>query len=246
MTRDICLVGIGTGSPNHITQEGIQALRQAALILVPRKGAGKDDLAEIRHQIIRDSGSQAEITHFEYPVRDPALPYAERVERWHDEIAARWQTAIDAAQSRGPIALLAWGDPSLYDSTLRIAARLFPAPNVRVVPGITAIQALTAAHAIPLNTVNGTVHITTGRKLRQDGVPVSAETAIVMLDGECSFQGLEDRNFYIWWGAYLGADNQILIKGDLDEVADQILETRAHARAENGWIMDIYMLRRKA
>ena len=53
----------------------------------------------------------------------------------------------------GPVALMVWGDPALYDSTLRIARRLTPCPRLRVVPGITAVQALTAAHAIPLNTV---------------------------------------------------------------------------------------------
>ncbi|MEM9576418.1 MAG: precorrin-6A synthase (deacetylating) [Pseudomonadota bacterium] len=243
-TREIWLVGIGTGSLSHITLEGVEALRAAKLILVPRKGSAKDDLAEIRHQIIAAAGSQARIVHFEYPERDPDLPYEERVDRWHDEIARRWQAAIASAEIDGPVALLVWGDPSLYDSTLRIAGRLDPAPFVRVLPGITAIQALTAAHAIPLNTVNGAVHITTGRRLRASGMPEEEATVVVMLDGQCSFQDLSAKGLHIWWGAYLGSENEILIEGPLSEVATQIVETRAEARARHGWIMDSYLLRR--
>lgn len=239
------LVGIGTGSLSHITLEGVKALQQAAVILVPRKGDQKDDLAEIRHRIIEEAGSQARIVHFEYPVRDPDLPYQERVKQWHDEIARRWQVAIDGVDITGPVALLVWGDPSLYDSTLRIAERLAPAPQVRVIPGITAIQALTAAHAIPLNTVDGSVMITTGRRLRAEGLPPNAETTVVMLDGLCSFQNLDADGWHIWWGAYLGSDQQILIEGPLADVSSQIVETRAAAREQHGWIMDSYILKRR-
>jgi len=245
MTRlDIHLVGIGTGSPSHMTLEGVQALRDAALILVPQKGPDKDDLAEIRYRIMAAAGSTAVVAHFEYPERDPALPYQERVARWHDEIARRWQAAIAQADPDGPVALLVWGDPSLYDSTLRIAGRLHPAPTVRVVPGITAIQALTAAHAIPLNTVNGPVQITTGRRLRAAGLPPDQDTVVVMLDGECSFRCVETPGVHIWWGAYLGSDHQILRDGPLPDICDEIVKTRSAARARHGWIMDSYLLRR--
>ncbi|MEO1579559.1 MAG: SAM-dependent methyltransferase, partial [Pseudomonadota bacterium] len=35
---DVLLIGIGTGNPAHVTREAQDALRSAALILVPRKG----------------------------------------------------------------------------------------------------------------------------------------------------------------------------------------------------------------
>ena len=50
-----------------------------------------------------------------------------------------------------------------------------------VIPGITAVQALTARHRIPLNDVGEPVLITTGRQLRNDELTGSA---VVMLDGE--------------------------------------------------------------
>ncbi|CUH80810.1 precorrin-6A synthase (deacetylating) [Tropicibacter naphthalenivorans] len=244
MITDLWLVGIGSGSPSHVTGEGMQALREASVILVPEKGEGKDDLAGLRRTLLDAAGSNAQVVPFEYPVRDPALPYQERVIAWHDEIARRWQAALQGVEVSGPVALLVWGDPSLYDSTMRIATRLTPAPKLRVIPGITAIQALTAAHCIPLNTVNGPVTITTGRRLRDYGWPPEAETLVVMLDGLSSFQHLSEEA-HIWWGAFLGMPEQILIDGPVQEVAQQIVETRARARAEHGWIMDTYLMRRK-
>ncbi|MGB1215780.1 MAG: hypothetical protein ACPG4X_20585 [Pikeienuella sp.] len=39
----------------------------------------------------------------------------------------------------------------------------------------------------------------------------------------------------IWWGAYVGMSEEILIHGPLDEVAEDILATRAQARTDHGW-----------
>lgn len=243
---DLWLVGIGTGNPAHVTLEARAALHDAALVLVPRKGVGKEDLADLRHQILRDCESPARLIDFDMPVRDETLPYAIRVERWHDEIAAIWAGIIAREAPTGPVALLVWGDPGLYDSTLRIAARLVPKPRLRVVPGITALQALTAAHAIPFNTINGAVTVTTGRRLRDHGWPEGTETVVVMLDGACSFSRLDPAKIHIWWGAYLGMDEQVLDNGPLHEAAPRIIAARAAARARHGWIMDTYLLRRKA
>lgn len=245
MITDLWLIGIGTGSAAHVTLEGMQALREAATILLPLKGEDKGELAELRRRIVAASGTEAVLCPFDYPVRDPDLPYLDRVAAWHDEIARRWQSALPDDAPAGPTALLVWGDPSLYDSTIRIAGRLSPAPRLRVVPGITAVQALTAAHAIPLNTVNGPVTITTGRRLREAGWPDGAETIVVMLDAETSFIRLDMADLHIWWGAYLGSADEILVAGPLDEVAQRIVDIRAEARARHGWIMDCYLLRKR-
>ncbi len=240
MTR-IDLVGIGTGHPGHVTLDGQRALRAAARVLIPRKGTGKEDLAHLRHAILAEAGATARVVEFDYPTRDESLPYATRVARWHDAIAARWAAAI--GDEPGPVALLVWGDPGLYDSTLRIARRLDPVPDLRVIPGITALQALTAAHAIPFNTVNGAVTVTTGRRLRDHGWPGGGGTVVVMLDGECSFLALDRPDLWIWWGAYLGMAEEILDHGPLPEAGPRIAATRAEARARHGWIMDTYLLR---
>ena len=240
---DLWLIGIGTGNPKHVTLEAQAAMRSAALIMVPRKGPEKADLAEFRYQILAEAGSNAPVAEFDMPERDAQLPYAARVARWHNDIARIWSETMAAHCPNGPFALLVWGDPGLYDSTLRIADRLTPRPRLRVVPGITALQALAAAHAIPFNRVNGSVTVTTGQRLRAHGWPDGATAVAVMLDGDCSFRHLPPDGLKIWWGGFLGMAAQILDAGPLAEAGPRIVAARAKARAQHGWIMDTYLLR---
>lgn len=245
---DLHLIGIGTGNPDHLTRAAERAMRAADLILLPRKRADTADLLDLRLSLCAEvlDGS-TRVATFDLPERDGAAPYRVAVEEWHDAIAARWTGAIaEHLPQGGRLALLVWGDPSLYDSTLRIAARLAAggmAMRVTVVPGITSLQALTAAHAIPLNTVGAPVLVTTGRRLAT-GWPEGADSVAVMLDGECTFERIEPAGVHIWWGAYLGMPQQALAAGPLAEVAPGLRARRAALRAAHGWIMDTYLLRR--
>ncbi len=247
---ELILVGIGTGNPNHLTREAVAALNEVDLILIPNKGTGKDDLAGLRHEICAEviTTARPQIVEFDLPVRDErTADYRQRVDDWHDAIADIWWQHISAARPNcGKVGFLVWGDPSLYDSTIRIAARLQDKSNLslRVIPGITSIQALTAAHCAPLNEINDAVTITTGRQIRDAGWPDSARTVVVMLDGQCSFQSLPSDGIQIWWTAYAGMENEISVHGPLAEVTETIIQTRAKARAAHGWLMDIYMMRR--
>lgn len=241
------LIGIGTGNPDHLTLAGVKAMQQADLILLPLKGDAKSELAEVRREICRRVLDPATpvLAEFDLPVRDSSGVYLDGVRDWHDAIAQVWQTTItQSCPDARRVALLIWGDPSLYDSALRIATRLSPTPTVQVYPGITALQALTAAHAIPLNNLGAPVQITTGRQLREHGWPSGVDTIAVMLDGDCSFTHVISQDISIWWGAYLGMPNQILLQGKLHEIADTIVARRAEARADHGWIMDTYLMRR--
>lgn len=241
--QELFLIGIGTGNPDHVTDEARRVMRRADLVLIPRKGPGKGDLADLRREICAGVlGADAPVAEFDLPRRGTGTDYLGEVDAWHDAIAKAW---TGAAGTAGRVALLIWGDPSLYDSSLRIAARLEPAPKVTVVPGITALQALTAAHAIPVNEIGAPFVVTTGRRLREEGFPEGVDTAAVMLDGTCSFQSLDAQGFHIWWGGFLGMENQVLEAGPLAEAGPRIIETRARARAAHGWIMDIYLLRRR-
>ena len=243
---ELLLVGIGTGNPEHLTLQAIRALNRANLVLVPRKGADKADLAELRRAIVAEvvTNPATTIAEFDMPVRDPDNPsYLARVNDWHDAIAARWAEAIAEHPGAATVALLVWGDPSLYDSTLRIATRL-PGCDVTVVPGLMSPQVLAAAHGIPLNDLGAPFLVTTGRRLRDTGWPAGIDTLVVMLDGDCAFQTLEPGGVTIWWGAYVGMTQQITDHGPLAEAGPRIVAARAAARAAHGWIMDIYLLRR--
>ena len=242
---ELLLIGIGSGDPEHLTLGAIRRMREADLILIPRKGAEKEDLAELRRALRAEHAPETPVAEFDLPKRDAARPdYREGVADWHAAIARAWAEAIAAHPGAEKVALLVWGDPSLYDSTLRIA-RIAGGFDVTVVPGLTAPQLLTAAHGIPLNAVGAPVLVTTGRRLRDEGWPAGApDTVVVMLDGDCAFRALDPEGIEIWWGAFLGMPEQILRAGPLAEAGPGIVAARAEARARHGWIMDTYLLRR--
>ncbi|MCT4654988.1 MAG: precorrin-6A synthase (deacetylating) [Cohaesibacter sp.] len=247
----LSLIGIGAGNPDHLTRQAIREINEVDLILIPQKGAGKDELAHVRQQIcdeVLSPDNPPKIVPFTLPVRDPkTADYKTRVNDWHDAIAKVWLDAIKVNLGEtGRVGLLVWGDPSLYDSTLRIAQRVekkLPL-TIKVIPGITALQALTAAHAIPVNEIGAPFVVTTGRQLRDNGWPQGVDTCAIMLDGECSFTTLKDASVHIWWTAYAGMEGEISVSGPLHEVSDTIIEKRSVARDKRGWIMDMYLMRK--
>ncbi len=248
---ELTLIGMGTGDPDQLTGAAIRTMNTADLILLPRKGQAKDELAEVRRRLCAAVlTGKTNIVEFDLPVRDQDGEYLDAVQDWHDAIATCWAEQIAAhLPEGGSLALLVWGDPALYDSTLRVAERLREggmALRLQVVPGISSLQALTAAHAVTLNALAAPVLITTGRRLRRDGWPADADSVAVMLDAGCAFETLEPANIHIWWGAYLGMAQQALVAGPIATAGPRIAAERAALRARHGWIMDIYLMRKEA
>ena len=253
--RRIFVVGIGAGNPEHLTFQAAAAMAQADVFFVLDKGDAAQDLVDLRSELLRRHATTKahRVVTIEDPQRDrdPA-DYAAAVLAWHAARARRIGDAIAAELGPNGIgAFLVWGDPSLYDSTLRVLDRVLAAGEVtfdhEVIPGITSVQALAASHRLPLHGIGEPTLITTGRRLAEDlalGVP----NAVVMLDGQNAFEALAARvgaDFDIAWGAYLGTDKEILVSGRLADVVADIAAQRAAARARHGWIMDIYLLRRR-
>ena len=238
------MIGIGAGDPDYVTAQAVAALNDTQVFFAMDKGDTKDDLVDLRRQIcrrfIRENGYR--FVELADPPRAMDGDYRQAVSDWHSARAALWAEAIETELEPGGVgAFLAWGDPSLYDSTLRILDAVAARVDIDydVIPGITAIQALTARHRIPLNDVGESVLVTTGRQLRSHGLSGSA---VVMLDGDCSFRACPPQT-RIWWGAYLGTPDELLVSGTVAEVGDVIAKVRAEARARHGWIMDTYLLR---
>jgi precorrin-6A synthase len=248
VTRRIHVIGIGAGDPDHVTVQAVDALNDSQVFFVMDKGSQKDDLVALRRQICERFIREPGYRFVELPdpprARDAqgSPDYRQAVADWHAARAVLWAKAIESELEPGGVgAFLAWGDPSLYDSTLRILETVAASVDIDydVIPGITAIQALTARHRVPLNDVGEPVLITTGRQLRDNGLSGSA---VVMLDGDCSFRTCPPQT-RIWWGAYLGTLDELLVSGTVGEVGATITELRAEARARHGWIMDTYLLR---
>lgn len=250
--RKVLVIGIGAGNPEHMTVQAISGLNRADVLFIPDKGAKKNDLAELRRQICDRfvTNPQSRRVEFDVPVRaEPTSSYRSTVDDWHEAIAAIYEGLIrDELREDGCGAFLIWGDPSLYDSALRILERVRLRANVDfeldVMPGITAVQALAASHKMALNRIGDSFLVTTGRRLTQEGMPDNAGSTVVMLDGKCAFNTLADKDLVIHWGAYLGTPDEILISGRLGDVGAEIERVREDARRSKGWIMDTYLLRK--
>ncbi|KOF14196.1 precorrin 6A synthase [Ensifer adhaerens] len=251
--RKLLIIGIGSGNPEHMTVQAINALNRADVLFIPTKGEKKTELAEVRREICARYVTRADSRTVEFAVpvrRTEGVSYDGSVDDWHARIAEIYERLIDSELSEdGTGAFLVWGDPMLYDSTIRIVERVKARGKVAfdydVLPGITSLQALCASHRIPLNLVGKPVEITTGRRL-SESFPERSQTSVVMLDGEQAFRRIDDPDAEIYWGAYLGTPDEIVISGRLADVKDEILARRAQARERMGWIMDIYLLRKGA
>ncbi|CAO5155404.1 Precorrin-6A synthase (deacetylating) [Frankia sp. AiPs1] len=266
--RTLLVVGIGAGDPDQLTLQAVRALERADVFFVLDKGPAAADLVALRREILdRHLGAGAyRVVEAPDPRRDRApaddgtpgaADYPAAVDDWHARRAELYERMIASELAdEGCGAFLVWGDPSLYDSTLRILERVAARGRVafehEVIPGITSVQALAARHRLVLNRIGAPVTITTGRRLAEHGFPPDVDDVVVMLDGTTAFRALADSgsdpergpDLDIYWGAYLGTDDELLIHGRLADVAGTIARTRADARRRKGWIMDIYLLRR--
>jgi precorrin-6A synthase len=247
--RKVLIIGIGAGDPDHITIQAINALNEVEVFFVIDKGQEKDDLIALRKHLCEKyiRNARYRIVEARDPERDrKAEAYETAVEDWYDKRAHIFERMmLEELRDDGCGGFLVWGDPTLYDSTIRIVELIRKRGRVEfeyeVIPGISSIQALVAKHRLPINRIGEAIHVTTGRKLA-DGLPPGVTNAVVMLDSQNAFR-TADPEAEIYWGAYVGTANEILISGKLKDVASAIEATRSAARDKHGWIMDTYLLR---
>ena len=248
--KRILVVGIGTGNIEHLTVEAIRALNRADAIFILDKGDATADLAQLRKDICARyiTGRSPRLLLAPSPLRAvPTSSYKETVDDWHEAKAEIFTSLIGELKEGECGAFLVWGDPSLYDSTLRILERVVaddPSIEYEVVPGISSLHALAARHRIPLNRIGQSVLITTGRKLAEEGFPQGPDTVVVLLDAGPGLEAMADKDLEIHWGAYLCGPDEVLISGPIRQVIDQIRAARKKGKTKKGWIMDTYMLRR--
>ncbi len=249
------ILGVVMG-PQHVTPEVAEALRTADYVLAAEKADG-DRLLALRRAIAwAHPGPNG-------PIEVVALPdsprdrfagltnsdYEAAVTDWHQARAAQYAAVLE--QRGGTAAFLVWGDPSLYDSTIRIIEKARDLLKLRsidldfdVLPGVSAPQLLAARHRIVLHGVGRPVHITTGRRL-QEAVATGLDNIVAMLNPppqRLDFTGLHD--WTMWWGANLGATGERLLTGRLGDVMPAVAEARTAAEAQDGWVMDLFLVRK--
>ncbi|WP_085748236.1 MULTISPECIES: precorrin-6A synthase (deacetylating) [Pseudomonas] len=249
--KRLLVIGIGAGNPDYITMQAVKALNRVDVFFLMDKGQSKDKLIDLRREIceryITDRTYRFAEAHS--PERERGdVDYSASVDDLNRAKQQTFERLINDELSDGQCGgFLVWGDPALYDSTIRILQAILDsgrcAFEFEVIPGITSVQALAAQHKVPLNTIGRSIEITTGRRLAAGQVS-DTDSLVVMLDAEDSYHQVTDQETEIYWGAYLGTPDEILIHGKLGDVADEIERVRKAARAEHGWIMDTYLLRK--
>jgi len=249
--RKVFIIGIGAGNPDYVTIQAVNALNEVDVFFTPDKGTEKDALRKLRIDIcerfIKDKSYR--FIHMKRPEREAASSdYKSSVDEWHKRIEEDYESLLSEELHENECgAFLVWGDPTLYDSTLRIIDRICAKPDFaleyEVIPGISAVQALAARHRIALNRIGESICITTGRKLAE-GFPNNIDSIVVLLDGDQAFKTVGGNDLDIYWGAYIGTEDEVLVAGRLSEVMDDIERIRAERRRQIGWIMDSYLLRK--
>ncbi|MFC7907121.1 precorrin-6A synthase (deacetylating) [Streptomyces nigra] len=251
--RTIHVIGIGAGDPEQLTLQAVRALRDTDVFFILDKGEVKSDLTGLRRDML--DAHVPEGTYRIVEARDPdrdrsagGAAYSPAVGDWRSARAGIYARLIAEELGEDETgAFLVWGDPALYDSTLAILEEVLASGTVAfaydVIPGISSISSLAARHRTGLNRVARPVQITTGRRLAE-GFPDGVDDVVVMLDAHQRFRQYADEDLDIYWGAYLGTPDEILVSGPIAEAAPRIERLRAEARERKGWIMDTYLLRR--
>ena len=250
MVRTVYVIGIGAGDPEHLTLAAITAMNRVEVFFTIDKGEATSDLAGLRAELLaRHVTGPHRVVVAPDPPRDRrADAYADAVLDWQGRREAVYAGMIEAELPDGGVGgFLVWGDPALYDGTLRILEAIAARTPIEIVsvPGISSVQVLAARHRLILNRVGSPFLVTTGRRLAAEGMPRGVDDVVVMLDARNAFAELPDRDLDIYWGAYLGTPDEVLVAGDLQTVKGEIVGCFAEHRERKGWIMDTYLLRRR-
>jgi precorrin-6A synthase len=238
--KKLLVIGIGAGNPDYITMQAVKALNRVDVFFLMDKGQSKDTLIDLRREICQRyiTGSDYRFVQAHSPERERGdVDYTSSVEALNLAKQRTFERLINEEMTDTQCGgFLVWGDPAILASG-RCEFEF------EVIPGITSVQALAAQHKVPLNHIGKSIEITTGRRLAAGQVS-DADSLVVMLDAEDSYHQVADQETQIYWGAYLGTPDEILISGKLRDVADEIERVRKAARLANGWIMDTYLLRK--
>ena len=248
--KKIYLIGIGPGSPDYLTVQALNTMKKVDVFFFLEK-EGQEDLLKIRQEILEkylEKGSYLIVTA-KIPTRKRRKLYTEEVEIWRQQKAEVMLELIrDKMKDDEIAAFLVWGDPSLYDGHLEILQHILKVGKVNfeyeVIPGISSVQVLTAKHKIPLNRIGETIVITTGRRLKEYS-PDDVVNTVVLLDNYSTYKHFKDEDLDIYWGGYLGTEDEILVSGKLKDMIEEIKKIRRESKNKKGWLMDTYILRRK-
>ncbi|MDN5563587.1 MAG: precorrin-2 C(20)-methyltransferase [Luteococcus sp.] len=142
-------VGVGPGDPELVTLQAARLLAEADVVLVPATEASGDGPGRAE-QIVTAVAPEARIERIPFSMGDRKGVTEKRRESW--------QASADAAITHfqagvGVVAMATVGDPSVFSTFSYLAGTVrerLSDVEVRLAPGITAMQALAANSGTPL------------------------------------------------------------------------------------------------
>ena len=238
------LLGVGMG-PQHVTVE--VAMRCASCDYVVAASKGDDDeLLAIRQAICDEYG--VELVRVPDPMRDRRPGRLPGHGRATGTTPAPRRTREVIRERGGTAAFLVWGDPSLYDSTIRVVERVAAAVGAEwdVLPGVSAPSLLAARHRIVLHEVGEPVHITSARRL-PEALAAGQTNIVVMLGNEADLRARRARGLVDLVGRQPRHTARGARRRDGSATCCPISTPRAPVPGEAaGWVMDAYLLRAPA
>ncbi|MGB1250276.1 MAG: precorrin-2 C(20)-methyltransferase [Candidatus Promineifilaceae bacterium] len=152
---NLTAIGVGPGDPELITVKGLNALKSAEIVFVPRSKDGDKSLAlRIVETYLRD---EQHIVKLPLPMtRNPDL----LVPAWEQAADIIAQTMGEMGATRAVYLLL--GDPLLYGTFTYIWERMAQRHThigIQIIPGVTSFAATAAATQFILSTTNDRVAI---------------------------------------------------------------------------------------
>lgn len=242
MARKVFVIGLGPGGFGQLTLDAVDAMNSVDVFLVADSQSDQPDQVWRRSEMLRRNVKRA---HRVITVLDPANQHPDEAGIDAARLAT-YEQIMSGLPAEATVGLLAWGDPALYESVLKVvdSLRSTTALQVTVIPGVSAPQVLAAAHEITLNRAGQSVHLTTGRRVLADYSPDLGDV-VVLNDDDLVCKALVDEfpDVELFWGAYLGTPDQVLANGALRTVMPDLLDLRSRLVAHHGWIQDIYLLR---
>jgi len=246
MIKKLYLIGIGPGDSKYLTLEAYQIIKRLDLFFIPDKRGKKEGLTEARLALLKKvKGEEAfKVIPLPFPERPKSVNYVEKVKGWRSEKAKILKDALSNYEER-EAGFLIWGDPAIYDGHIEIVREVAEEVSLdwEVIPGLSAFQVLAAKERISLTQLATPLAFHTPRTLRR--LKEIREPTVVFLDNYETFQLFKEQDLTIHWGAYVGTEEEVLLRGDLGEIVEEIKSLRRKLKEKKGYIMEIYFLKPK-